>query len=30
VNLLEPPTLGRGAHRAPSRVMFGPHETYLS
>jgi mycofactocin system FadH/OYE family oxidoreductase 1 len=28
VNLLEPLMLGRGA-RAPSRVMFGPHETNL-
>jgi 2,4-dienoyl-CoA reductase (NADPH2) len=28
VNLLEPVTLGRGA-QAPSRVMFGPHETNL-
>jgi len=29
MNLLEPLTLGRGA-RAPSRVMFGPHETNLA
>jgi mycofactocin system FadH/OYE family oxidoreductase 1 len=29
VNLLEPLTLGQGA-RAPSRVMFGPHETNLA
>jgi len=28
VNLTEPVTLGKGA-RAPSRVMFGPHETNL-
>jgi mycofactocin system FadH/OYE family oxidoreductase 1 len=28
VNLLEPVTLGRGG-QAPSRVMFGPHETNL-
>ena len=28
MNLLEPLTLGRGAC-APSRVMFGPHETNL-
>jgi 2,4-dienoyl-CoA reductase (NADPH2) len=28
VNLTEPFTLGKGA-RAPSRVMFGPHETNL-
>jgi 2,4-dienoyl-CoA reductase (NADPH2) len=31
VNLLEPLTLGqRGQARAPSRVMFGPHETNLA
>jgi mycofactocin system FadH/OYE family oxidoreductase 1 len=30
VNLTEPVTLGKGAGaRAPSRVMFGPHETNL-
>jgi len=29
MNLLEPLTLGRGT-RAPSRVMFGPHETNLA
>ena len=29
MNLLEPLTLGRGM-RAPSRVMFGPHETNLA
>jgi len=30
MNLLEPLTLGQGGHfRAPSRVMFGPHETNL-
>jgi len=30
VNLLEPLALGQGGHaRAPSRVMFGPHETNL-
>jgi 2,4-dienoyl-CoA reductase (NADPH2) len=29
MNLLEPLTLGRGV-RAPSRVMFGPHETNLA
>ena len=29
MNLLEPLTLGQGA-RAPSRVMFGPHETNLA
>ena len=28
MNLIEPVTLGAGA-RAPSRVMFGPHETNL-
>ena len=28
MNLTEPVTLGKGA-RAPSRVMFGPHETNL-
>jgi mycofactocin system FadH/OYE family oxidoreductase 1 len=29
MNVLEPVTLGRGV-RAPSRVMFGPHETNLA